>query len=135
VYVAYFIPLFQFLHLKKMVFFEALCGIIVLLFLFYYYLIANYNFWKNRAIIGPDPVSFFGTLKELILKREFSGIYWKRLYDAYECSSFIGLFRSREPILMIKDPKHIKDVLITDGSVFSKRGMPLHVNVYSRNNW
>ncbi|XP_011332126.2 cytochrome P450 6A1-like [Ooceraea biroi] len=107
---------------------EALCGVVIFLFLLYRYLTATFDFWKKRGVPGPDPVLFFGTMKDIILEKVYAGIHWKRMYDTYEDSKFVGLFNMRKPVLLLKDPKHIRDVCITDGSLFSTRGLPFYPN-------
>lgn len=51
------------------------------------------------------------------------GKYIKDLYDAYENTPFIEMFNMREPVLMRKEPKILKDVLIKDSSIFYNRQM------------
>lgn len=103
--------------------FEILCGFGILSFLLYRYLTATFNFWKERGIPGPKPVLIFGTMKDVIFKNFFLGKYLKDIYDAYENTPFIGIFQMREPILIIKDPKFIKDVFIKDSSIFYSRDL------------
>lgn len=43
--------------------------VIGVLTLFYFYLIWNFNYWKNRGIKGPAPIPIFGTLKKIVLGR------------------------------------------------------------------
>ncbi|XP_050451966.1 cytochrome P450 6A1-like [Cataglyphis hispanica] len=104
--------------------FEILCGFGIFSFLLYCYLTATFNFWKKRGIPGPKPVLLmFNVMKDFIFKNLFVGKFLKDIYDAYENTPFIGFFYLQEPILMIKDPKFIKDVLIKDSSIFYNRDL------------
>lgn len=90
------------------------------LLVLYRYLTATFDYWKKR---GPKPILLFGIMKDAILKKVFMGKYIKDLYDAYENTPFIGMFNMREPVLMRKEPKILKDVLIKDSSIFYNRQM------------
>lgn len=111
--------------LKIMGNFEIFCGFGIFLLMFYRYLIATFDFWKKRGIPGPKPVLPFGTMKDAIFRKNFMGHYIKDIYDAYDKTPFIGMFKMREPVLIIKDPKIIKDVLLKDSSIFCNRQMDL----------
>lgn len=119
----------EYQFLKIMGNFEILCGFGIFLLMLYRYLTATFDFWKQRGIPGPKPILLFGTMKDVILRKVFNGIYIKDLYNAYENTSFIGIFKMREPVLIIKDPKIIKDVLIEDSSIFYNRNMDLCTKV------
>lgn len=102
--------------------FEILCGFgILLLILIYRYLTKTFNHWEKCGVPGPKPILLFGTMKDVIFRKVFIGKYIKNLYDAYENEPFIGYFNMREPILMIRDPKIVKDVFIKDSSIFYNR--------------
>ncbi len=50
-------------------------------------------------------------------------------YVAYENEPMWGLFARRTPLLIVKDPEFIKDILIKDFTVFSDRGMSVNEKV------
>ncbi|KAG5313373.1 C6A13 protein, partial [Acromyrmex insinuator] len=102
---------------------EILCGIIVLIFAFYYYYKLKFNFWKKHGIPGPKPIIYFGTAKDIILQKKIPLEYYKEIYDEYKHASLVGFFIKTTPILMINDPALIKDVLITDSMIFTERGI------------
>ncbi|XP_072756845.1 cytochrome P450 6A1-like [Anoplolepis gracilipes] len=104
-------------------FFEILCGIVVLFLAAYYYLTSTYDFWKSRGIRGPQPIPGFGTFKDVMLSKEFEGSYLMEVYNKYKGESMIGIFVRRTPILIVKDPDIIKDILIKDFSKFASRGL------------
>lgn len=102
---------------------EILCGIIVALIMFYYYLTINNNFWKNREISGPQPVIGFGNMLKVILGKESISQFLTRIYNEYKNEPMIGIFSKNNPALVIKDPDLIKTVLIKDFHKFANRGL------------
>lgn len=102
---------------------EILCGIIVFIFALHYYYTLKFDFWKNRGIPGPKPMIYFGTAKDIMLQKKHPMEYYKEVYNAYKDASLVGLFFKTTPILLIKDPALIKDVLITDATIFAGRGI------------
>ncbi|XP_072756970.1 uncharacterized protein [Anoplolepis gracilipes] len=108
---------------KVMESFEILCGIAVLFLAIYYYFISTYDFWKSRDICGPQPILGFGNFKDVMLNKKFIGDYLREVYNKYKDESMIGIFTSRTPILIIKSPELIKDILIKDFSKFANRGV------------
>ncbi|XP_071868082.1 probable cytochrome P450 6a13 [Bombus fervidus] len=103
-------------------------AVVAVLLAYYYYYTLVFNFWKKRKISGPKPVFFFGNVIDIM----FSGIalpqYIKSLYETYT-GSMIGLYMRSTPVLVLKDPELIKDVLIRDFSKFADRGFNVHERV------
>lgn len=106
-----------------------LCGIVVVILTLYYYFTSTFGFWKSRGIRGPRPTVLFGNVKDLMLARKATSDYSTEIYNEYKDESMIGLFARRTPILMVKDPAFIKDILIKDFSSFADRGIPIHEKV------
>jgi len=109
---------------------EILCGIIILIFVFYYYYKLKLDFWKKHGILGPKPILYFDTANDIILQKKLLKEYYKEIYDEYKHISLVGLFIKTQPILMIKDPTLIKDVMITDSMIFTGRGVPYSKKVF-----
>ncbi|KMQ92083.1 cytochrome p450 6a2 [Lasius niger] len=112
-----------------MVFFEILCGIAAVLLAVYYYLTSTFDFWKSRGIRGPQPIPGFGNYKDVMLVKKHMADYLKKIYDNYKDESMIGIFTARTPVLVVKDPDLIKDILIKDFTKFADRGFPLNEKV------
>ncbi|EFN65184.1 Cytochrome P450 6a2 [Camponotus floridanus] len=104
--------------------FEILCGIAAVLLVVYYYFTSNYDFWKSRGIRGPKPIPIFGNFKDVMLGKKLPGIYLMEIYNEYKNESMIGIFNRKTPILIVKNPDLIKDILIKDFSKFADRGFP-----------
>ncbi|EFN81691.1 Probable cytochrome P450 6a14 [Harpegnathos saltator] len=52
--------------------------------------------------------------------------YLTEIYHYYKNETMIGIFARRTPILIVKDPDLIKDILIKDFSNFADRGLTTH---------
>ncbi|XP_015180416.1 PREDICTED: cytochrome P450 6A1-like [Polistes dominula] len=105
--------------------FEIFCSIVVIILFCYYYSTATFDFWKVRGVKGPKPIPLFGNVKNLILKQISSARYLIEICNLYKNEPYIGVFYKRTPILILKDPPLIKDVLTTDFSSFPQRGAPM----------
>ncbi|KAL6255993.1 hypothetical protein P5V15_013228 [Pogonomyrmex californicus] len=101
--------------------FEILCVCVMILWLLYYYLTADFDYWTSRGINGPKPIPFFGNIAEFMLGKNCLGNFYKKIYDRYTKEPMVGLFLRGNPALMLRDPDYIKQVLIKDFAVFSDR--------------
>ncbi|XP_001604822.1 probable cytochrome P450 6a13 [Nasonia vitripennis] len=106
-------------------FFEVAAGLVVLGLAVYYYFTSNMDFWSSRGVKGPKPVLLFGTTRDLVFGRMSIAQHTTLTYEAFQGQPLVGLFTNQKPILMVRDPELIKDVLIKDFSVFSYRGLPI----------
>lgn len=103
-------------------YFEILCGIAAVMVVLYYYITRNYNFWKSRGVPGPKPTPPFGNMREIMFATRSTNEYLTEIYHEYKDEPMVGLFMRTTPILVLKDPELIKDVLIKDFSKFAHRG-------------
>jgi len=110
-------------------FLELVCGVTAIFLAIYYYLTSTFDFWKLRGIPGPQPIPIFGTFKNVLLAKQYMGNYLTDIYNEYKNESMIGIFSRRQPVLLIKSPELIKDVLIKEFSKFSNRGIIIHEKV------
>ncbi|XP_024882391.1 cytochrome P450 6k1-like, partial [Temnothorax curvispinosus] len=97
----------------------------------------TFDFWKSRGVSGPRPIPGFGTFKNVVLGKVSLSDYMKKLYNDYKDEPLIGIFAGRTPILIVKHPDLIKDILIKDFSIFPDRwsgshdrGDPLSQNLF-----
>ncbi|XP_043471294.1 probable cytochrome P450 6a14 [Leptopilina heterotoma] len=109
--------------------FEILCIIAGIFLFLYYYSTSTHNFWKNQGVNGPKPAPLFGNFTDLMLNRINLGDYTKKLYEQFINEPMIGMYARRTPILLLKDPELIKDVLIKDFNKFADRGINIHEKV------
>lgn len=97
--------------------------IVALLLAFYYYLVSSFDYWKNRGVVGPKPIPIFGNVKDVLFRKVSLGDYMTQLYREYKDEIIIGIFSRGNPVAILRDMDHIKDVLIKDFSTFDNRGM------------
>ncbi|KAL2728642.1 putative cytochrome P450 6a17 [Vespula squamosa] len=100
---------------------EILCGLAMIIVLLYYYLTSTFHYWKVRGVKGPPPIPLFGNLKDVVFHKMTMTEYLSNVYNSYKDERYIGLFYRSKPILLMKDPQLIKDVLIKDFSNFPQR--------------
>lgn len=106
-----------------MEYFEILFGIASVILALYYYYTSTYTFWKSRGVSGPRPTFFFGNVKDATLLKESMTDLLTKLYKEYKSERLIGIFSRKTPVLILRDPDLIKDVLIKDFSKFTERGL------------
>jgi len=104
--------------------FEILCGIAVIILALYYFFTSTYDFWKSRGVTGPQPIPGFGNFKDVMFAKKSFGDYVTEVYKAYKNEPMVGIYIRKTPVLIVKDPDLIKDILIKDFSTFANRGLP-----------
>lgn len=110
-------------------YFEILCGMAALLIALYYYATSTFNFWKCRGVVGPQPLPFLGNTNEFMFARKSLAHYLKEIYDTYKKEPMVGLYMRRSPLLFVRDPEFIKDILIRDFPKFADRGFHVYERV------
>lgn len=113
--------------------FEILCGVAAILLAIYYYFTSTFDFWKSRGIPGPQPIPVFGNFKDVMFNKKAAGDYLMEMYNEFKNEPMIGIFARKTPVLIVKDPEFIKDVLIKDFTKFADRGIPLSEKVCTNN--
>lgn len=101
--------------------FEILCACVVILYLLYYYLTLDFDYWTSRGINGPKPVPFFGNIAEFMLGKKALGDVYTEIYFRYPKEAMVGAFLRGNPVLVLRDPEYIKQVLIKDFATFANR--------------
>lgn len=107
---------------------------------FYKYLARNLDYWKHKNVTTHPSSIFVGSYKDYILRRSDIGTMLKDFYNMYPNEKVVGLFRSSQPELMIRDLDLVRDVMIKDFSSFPNRlkvmnaeNEPLDYNLLSLN--
>ncbi|XP_046823342.1 cytochrome P450 6a2-like isoform X1 [Vespa crabro] len=103
--------------------FEILCGLTVIILLLYYYLTMTFDYWKVRDVKGPQPIPLFGNMKDIIFHKINMTEYLINIYNFYKDERYIGIFFRSRPILILRDPQLIKNILIRDFSSFPQRAV------------
>ncbi|XP_058807993.1 cytochrome P450 6k1-like [Phymastichus coffea] len=108
---------------------EILVGLVALLYVVYHLLTWNFDYWEKRQVVGPKPKPLYGTFEDITLESVHDVNYIKSIYDAYPGQPAVGLFKRSNPVLLLRDPDLIKDVLIKNFQHFSNRGNETHKSI------
>ncbi|CAG9838971.1 unnamed protein product [Diabrotica balteata] len=109
---------------------DGLMYLSILLITTYSYLTRNFNYWKRKNVRYLKPVPLFGNLYDVLSFKTTTQECIKKIWDEIDAPYF-GMFIFDEPVLVLKSPKLIKDVLIKDSSIFCNRRVatPSHPNM------
>ncbi|XP_065207404.1 probable cytochrome P450 6a13 [Planococcus citri] len=114
-----------YLHRKcgKMDYYTCTVVLIASLVIFLYqFLKKRYSFFERCGIPYIKPTILFGNTIDIILLRKSMGEVFAELYKKLEPHRFGGIFAATKPMIMIRDPNLLKDILIKDFVNFSDRG-------------
>nr|UEN71150.1 cytochrome P450 4AV17 [Meteorus pulchricornis] len=109
-----------------MFFVELVVGLTAIFLAIYYYLTSTYSYWKDKGIPGPKPTAPFGNIGPIVMGEHNLGTYLQMVYNTHKDQPLAGIFKGREPIVVVNDLNIIKDVLIKDFSKFCDRGQEMH---------
>jgi hypothetical protein len=62
------------------------------------------------------PTLPFGNMGDAILLRKSSAEMMKKLYDQFPEEPYVGIYQFLRPLLLIRDPELIKQVMVKDFS-------------------
>ncbi|XP_067009313.2 probable cytochrome P450 6a14 [Anabrus simplex] len=88
-----------------------------------WYFNSNFGYWKKRGVPYAKPEPFFGNFREIFTVRKNLGEGFQNIYNQLEGHRFGGAFRFRYPIVVIRDPELIKQILVKDFLHFQGRGL------------
>lgn len=106
-----------------MIHYDILLGCVVIFLVLYYYISTKYSYWKVRGVKGPTPVPILGNFGRILLGKTTLAAFLQEIYVKYSGEPLVGIYSGLDPILVVKDPEFIKDVLIKDFSNFAERGI------------
>lgn len=90
---------------------------------FYVYLKRIYSHWERNGFKSyPGAVFLFGHIKSHFMGKQMMAVIVKKIYDSTS-EPFIGFYALLRPILLIRDPKLVRNILIKDFSNFPDRGV------------
>nr|AAB06742.1 furnocoumarin-inducible cytochrome P450 [Papilio glaucus] len=89
----------------------------------YLYFTRNFNYWKDRNVVGPEPTVFFGNIMESVIRRKHLIMIYKDIYEAFPKEKVVGIYRMTTPCLLLRDLDVIKHVMIKDFDLFNDRGV------------
>jgi hypothetical protein len=89
---------------------------VVLIMSVWYYCVYKYSFWKEKGVKFVKPTFPFGNMRDIILVRKPKAEVVKKLYDEFPEEPYIGIYEFLSPMLLIRDPELIKQVMVKDFS-------------------
>ncbi|XP_055842791.1 probable cytochrome P450 28a5 [Episyrphus balteatus] len=98
--------------------------------LVYFYLVWNFNYWKSRNVNGPKPTILFGNLPSLVRKHRNYNFEVSEIYEKFKKTGdrFIGIFMTRNPVVLLLDPLLARDILTNKFKSFSNNELSLWGN-------
>jgi hypothetical protein len=85
---------------------------VVLITSVWYYCAYKYSFWKKKGVKFIKPTFPFGNMRDIILLRKPIAEVIKELYDEFPEEPYVGIYRFLSPMLLIRDPGLIKQVMV-----------------------
>jgi cytochrome P450 len=77
-----------------------------------YFLKVNHAYWRKRGVPGPKPQLIFGNMGDSFLMKKSLFDVLADIYNKYPDWPFVGIFRGTAPVLLIRDPDLIKDIMV-----------------------
>lgn len=81
----------------------------------------NFSYWKKRGVKFVSPWPLFGNLFDLLTSRKSAGQFFDDIYNNSSDQPYVGFFGLDKPMLVIRDPEIIKNVLVKDFNFFNDR--------------
>ncbi|CAL1683798.1 unnamed protein product [Lasius platythorax] len=93
--------------------------------LLYYYWTRLHTYWLRRNVPCLK-FSFFGNSRNASMLKITIGESLQMIYRKYEGYPFVGIYELTTPVLLLRDPKLIKCVLVKDFASFQSRGVMIN---------
>jgi cytochrome P450 family 6 len=108
----------------------------ILLFLYAYYRFC-YSYWKKKGVAYLEPSFPFGNIGDAILQRKSCGLAIHDIYNKLDGYELGGAFSFIRPMLIVREPEMIKNILVKDfvhfhdhGTYFDEEGDPLSAHLF-----
>lgn len=95
---------------------------------FYFYVKFAFSYWKRRGVPYIEPSIPFGNFGPALRGSRSLGQNMLDLYNA-SIAPIVGAYLAFRPVIILRDPKIIQDVLIKDFQYFRDRGFHLDSDV------
>lgn len=106
-----------------MALFVCVAFVAVLLSVFYYWTKKKYSYWSDKGIPGPTPYPIVGNFGSVMFVKDSAQLYVKKVHLKYKGEKFVGMYRGFQPVILVRDPELIKQVLVKDFHIFQDRGI------------
>ena len=102
---------------------------IIVLIVIYVYFREVYSYWKRKGVTTPKPFPPLGNFTRSFLTFSNPRLQVSELYKEFKDERIIGLYSLNKPLLLLKDPQLIKQVLTKDFINFHSRGFETNEKV------
>lgn len=92
-----------------------------LLFFFYKYFNSNHSYWQKRGVHYVKPLPFVGNLKDFAMNKCHISEVLQNIYKKSKGEPYVGIYVLNSPVLLLRCPKIIKDVMQKDFNYFDNR--------------
>ncbi|KAF5291535.1 hypothetical protein FQR65_LT01848 [Abscondita terminalis] len=102
----------------------------------YFLLIKPLKYWKERNVPFVKPLPLFGNVIDNVFKRKSTSELSLELYRAFPNHRYVGIYKFRQPQLMIRDLDLIRQITIKDFDHFTDRTHDFNNNldpIFSKN--
>lgn len=111
---------------------DILLLLLVAIYILYKHFSRNYDYWKKKGVHYLKPKPFVGNLYDVITFKTTMGHWQQSIYNSTE-EPYVGVFVFHKPVLTIRSPKIIKDVLVKHFDHFANRTIlaPEHNQIFA----
>ncbi|CAG9823198.1 unnamed protein product [Phaedon cochleariae] len=92
--------------------------IVILIALLYYSSKRNLNYWERMGIPGPKPYPIIGNMGDIFIGKRGAEEIYADIYRKYEGYPFVGVYKAGIPVLLVRDPDLIKNIVQKDFNIF-----------------
>ena len=103
---------------------------IVISILVTYYLFRKFNFFKRHGIIHVPSTPILGAMAPIIFRRMSFANFTRKIYNLNRDAKYIGFYATTKPVLMLRDPEVIKDVVVKNFDTFINNPVFVDANDY-----
>jgi cytochrome P450 family 6 len=97
----------------------------------------SYSHWKKKGVPYLQPSFPFGNIADAILQRKSTGLTFQDIYNKLDGHEFGGAFSFMRPMLIVREPQLLKNMLVKDfahfhdhGTYFDEEGDPLSAHLF-----
>nr|WCC58055.1 cytochrome P450 [Pharsalia antennata] len=99
---------------------DASLFILTLLFVLHKYISRNYDHWRKKGVVYITPKPFIGNLFDVVSFRTTIAHWQQKIYNSTD-QPYVGVFAFHKPVLTLRSPQLIKQVLVKHFDNFMNR--------------
>nr|UUB32654.1 cytochrome P450 CYP347D1 [Dendroctonus rhizophagus] len=78
----------------------------------------RFSYCERKGVPAPKAWSFFGNVLQSFTQKKTVGQIFREIYHTYDTLPLVGAYRTNEPVLIVRDPELISQILVKDSHVF-----------------